>query len=93
MKATSLNSQSNVKQLGKFTGFSKKERQNLPAVFSILLFLTGVLIYLTGKSDAESGKNCKPTQILTDPSMTGFILVPVVQKTKFEVRRSSAFGI
>jgi len=38
MKATSLNSQSNVKQLGKFAGFSKKERQNLSAVFSILFF-------------------------------------------------------
>jgi len=38
MKATSLNSQSNIKQLGKFAGFSKKERQNLPAVFSILFF-------------------------------------------------------
>jgi len=50
------------------------------------------LVYLTGKSDAESGKNCKPTQIPTDLSMTGFKLVPVAQRTKFNARQSSAFG-
>lgn len=43
-----------VKQPGKFTDFPKKERQNLPAVFSILLFLIYLLTYLTGKADAES---------------------------------------
>jgi hypothetical protein len=45
MKATSLNSQSNIKQLGKFAGFSKKERQSLPAVFLILLFLIYLLTF------------------------------------------------
>jgi hypothetical protein len=33
-----------------------KERQNLPAVIFILLFLTFILPHLTGKIDAESGK-------------------------------------
>ena len=56
MKATSLNSQSNVKQLGKFAVFSKKERQNLPAVFSILLFLIYLQTYLNGKADVERVK-------------------------------------
>jgi hypothetical protein len=31
---SSLASSTRVKQLGKFAGFSKKERQNLPAAFS-----------------------------------------------------------
>jgi hypothetical protein len=68
MKATSLNSQSNVKQLGKFAGFSKNGRQILPAVFSILLVLIYLLTYLTGKADVERVKNWKlfyKTSIIT----------------------------
>ena len=51
--------QNTVKQPGKFAGFSKKERQNLPAVFSILFLLIYLLTYLTGKADAESVQNWK----------------------------------
>ena len=41
---------------------------------------------------SESGKNCNLTQIPTDLSMTGFRLVPVAQRTKFDAKRSSAVG-
>jgi len=46
-----------VKQRGKIASFANKERQNLPAVIFILLFLKYLLSHFTGKIDAESGES------------------------------------
>jgi hypothetical protein len=44
------------KKRGKFASFSRKERQNIPLVFAILLLLKYLLTYLTGIAEADSGK-------------------------------------
>jgi len=41
---------------GKFASVARKERQNLPAVFVILLLLKNLLPYLTVKTDTDNGK-------------------------------------
>ncbi|MGZ4981640.1 MAG: hypothetical protein ACXWAB_09355 [Methylobacter sp.] len=46
----------NGKKRGKFASFARKKSQNLPAVFVILLLLKYLLMYLTGKTNADSGK-------------------------------------
>jgi hypothetical protein len=46
----------NGKKRGKFASFARKKSRNLPAVFVILLLLKYLLTYLTGKTNADSGK-------------------------------------
>ncbi|MGZ3814946.1 MAG: hypothetical protein ACXVA0_24640 [Mucilaginibacter sp.] len=72
------------KKSGKFASFSRRECQNIPSVFVILLLLKYLLTYLTGKTNADSGKFwtlfeiLKPLAIVVIGALTLSVLLSLV---------------